>query len=148
MPVYPGNPFDRTHIYYFLNFVLAIGAFVFLRWLYATRFGLAINAIRDDEGKAEAMGLHTKRYKTVAWSTSAFFLGISGGVFGNMIGFVEPLEVAFPTITFGIFMVEMSLPGGTGTLWGPVTGAVLFPAVQEVTCTYLLGKSEEPRVGK
>src|SRR3546814_16282696 len=44
MPVYPGNPFDRTHIYYFLNFVLAIGAFVFLRWLYATRFGL-----RSDE---------------------------------------------------------------------------------------------------
>ena len=70
-----------------------------------TRFGSAINAIRDDEEKAEGMGLHTKRYKTVAWSIAAFFLGISGGIFGNMIGFIEPLEVAFPTVTFGIFMV-------------------------------------------
>src|SRR3546814_10991483 len=86
------------------------------------------------------MGLHTKRYKTVAWSTSAFFLGISGGVFGNMIGFVEPLEVAFPTLPFGIFMDALSLLGGKGTLWGPVIGAVLLHVVQEVTWTYLLGR--------
>ena len=51
------------------------------------------------------MGLHTLRYKRSAWAIAAFFLGISGGIFGNMIGFIEPLEVAFPTITFGIFMV-------------------------------------------
>ena len=36
-----------------------------------------------------------------------------------MIGFIEPLEVAFPTVTFGIFMVVMALLGGKGTLWGP-----------------------------
>ena len=39
---------------------------LFLRWLYSTNFGLAINAIRDDEEKAEAMGLHTARYKRTA----------------------------------------------------------------------------------
>ena len=103
------------------------------------RFGLAINAIRDDEEKAEGMGIHTKRYKTVAWSVAAFFLGIAGGIFGNMTGFVEPLEVAFPTITFGIFMVLMALLGGKGTLWGPVLGAALFHIIKEVTWTYLLG---------
>ena len=54
--------------------------------------------------KAEAMGIHTLRYKTVGWSIAAFFLGISGALFGNMIGFIEPLEVAFPTVTFGIFI--------------------------------------------
>ncbi|HSQ05563.1 MAG TPA: branched-chain amino acid ABC transporter permease, partial [Burkholderiales bacterium] len=79
-----------------------------------------MNAIRDDEVKAEAMGLHTGRYKTVAWSIAAFFLGISGAIFGNMTGFIEPLEVAFPVTTFGIFMVLMALLGGKGTLWGPV----------------------------
>jgi len=100
---------------------------------------LAINAIRDDEGKAEGMGIQTKRYKTVAWSISAFFLGISGAIFGNMTGFVEPLEVAFPTITFGIFMVLMALLGGKGTLWGPVIGAILFHVIKEFTWTVLLG---------
>ena len=139
MPVFPGEPDDRAQIFYFLCFILAIATFAFLRWLYASRFGIAINAIRDDEEKAEGMGIHTKRYKTVAWSIAAFFLGISGAIFGNMIGFIEPLEVAFPTITFGIFMVIMALLGGKGTLWGPVIGATVFHIIKETTWTYMLG---------
>jgi len=139
MPVYPGDPDDRALLYYFLCFVFAIGTYIVLRWLYTTRFGLALNAIRDDEQKAEAMGLHTVRYKTVAWAVAAFFLGMSGALFGNMTGFVEPLEVAFPVATFGIFMVLMVLLGGKGTIWGPVIGAVLFHVIKEVTWTYLLG---------
>ena len=85
------------------------------------------------------MGLHAKSHKIIAWSVAAFFLGISGGIFGNMIGFIEPLEVAFPTFTFGIFMVLMALLGGKGTLWGPVLGATLFHVIKEVTWTHLLG---------
>ncbi|MDA1089177.1 MAG: branched-chain amino acid ABC transporter permease [Proteobacteria bacterium] len=139
LPVYPGYPDEKSQIFYWLCFVLAILAFMFVRWLYSTRFGLAINAIRDDEDKAEAMGIHTNRHKSFAWSVSAFFLGISGGLFGNMTGFVEPAEVAFPVVTFGIFMVAMSLLGGKGTLWGPVIGAVLFHVVKETTWTYFLG---------
>ena len=127
MPVFPGDPDVRSLFFYYMCFAaLAVATFAFLKWLYSTRFGLAINAIRDNENKAEAMGVHTKRYKMVAWSIAAFFLGIIGAVFGNMVGFVEPLEVAFPTITFGIFMVAMALLGGKGTLWGPVLGATLL----------------------
>ncbi|MCG8598155.1 MAG: branched-chain amino acid ABC transporter permease [Kiloniellales bacterium] len=139
MPTYPGEPDTRSLLYYFLSMAAAIATFSFLRWLYGKRFKLAINAIRDDEEKAEAMGLHTVRHKTVAWAIAAFFLGISGGIFGNMIGFIEPLEVAFPTVTFGIFMVVMALLGGKGTLWGPVLGATLFHAIKEVTWTHLEG---------
>jgi branched-chain amino acid transport system permease protein len=139
MPVYPGDPDTRVLFFYFLCLAATAGCYAFLRWLYGTRFVLAINAIRDDEDKAEALGLHTKRYKTVAWMISAFFLGIVGGLFGNMTGFIEPLEVAYPTLTFGIFMVAMTLLGGKGTLWGPVIGATLFYALRELTWTYLLG---------
>ncbi len=139
MPVYPGEPDDRSYFFYLLCFVLAVITFAVLKRVYQGRFGLAVNAIRDDEEKAEAMGLHTKRYKTIGWSLSAFFLGVSGAIFGNMIGFIEPLEVAFPTVTFGIFMVVMSLLGGKGTLWGPIIGATLFHAFKELTWTYMLG---------
>src|SRR3546814_547540 len=77
MPVYPGMPHEKSVVFYVFLFILAAAAFACVRWLYATRFGLAINAIRDDEEKAEAMGIHTLRHKLVAWSISAFFLGIS-----------------------------------------------------------------------
>ena len=139
LPIFPGEPDDRALFFYTLSFIPAVCTFAFLRWLYSGRFGLAANAIRDDEEKAEGMGIHTMRYKTTGWAIAAFFLGISGAVFGNMIGFIEPLEVAFPTVTFGIFMVIMCLLGGKGTLWGPVVGATLFHTFKEVTWTYLLG---------
>ena len=139
VPAYPGDPDDRAVLFYYLCFFAAASTFAFLRWLYTTRFKLAINAIRDDENKAEALGLHTLRYKIVAWAIAAFFLGISGAIFGNIVGFIEPLEVAFPTVTFGIFMVIMVLLGGKGTLWGPVIGATIFHIIKETTWTYMLG---------
>ena len=139
LPVYPGAADDKSIFFYILCFLAAAATFAFYRWLFSTRFGLAVNAIRDDEGKADAMGLHTLRHKTVAWCFSAFFLGISGALFGNLTGFVEPLEIAFPVATFGIFMVAMSLLGGSGTFWGPVIGAIMFHVIKEATWTYFLG---------
>jgi branched-chain amino acid transport system permease protein len=139
LPTFPGDPGDRAYFFYILCFVLAVVVFAFLKWLYSTRFKLVANAIRDDEEKAEAMGLRTKRYKNFGFAISAFFLGISGGLYGNMIGFIEPVEVAFPVVTFGIFMVVMCLIGGKGTLWGPIIGAVLFDVIRQLTWTYMLG---------
>lgn len=139
MPVFPGDPVVQKHFFYFLLFGLTFVLLVFLRWLYSTNFGLALNAIRDDEEKAEAMGIHTRSYKRTAWAISAFYLGISGAIFGNMTGFIEPRDIAFPVATFNLFMVVMALLGGKGTLWGPVIGAVIFHTVKEATWTYLLG---------
>ena len=139
LPVFPGPPDTQKLFFYFLLFGLAYVLLVFLNWLYSTKFGLGLNAIRDDEEKAEAMGIHTRRYKRTAWAISAFFLGISGAIFGNMTGFIEPRDIAFPTTTFNIFMVLMVLLGGKGTLWGPVVGAVVFHVIKEVTWTYFLG---------
>ncbi len=85
------------------------------------------------------MGLHVRRHKRVAWAISAVFLGISGAIFANMTGFIEPRDIAFPTTTFNIYMVLMVLLGGKGTYWGPVVGAVVFHVIKEVTWTYFLG---------
>jgi len=103
MPVFPGAPQTQKLFFYFLLFALAFVVLLFLRWLYSTNFGMAINAIRDDEEKAEAMGLYTRRYKRTAWTIAAFFLGIAGAIFGNMIGFIDARDIAFPTTTFQYF---------------------------------------------
>jgi len=138
-PQYPGDVDTRKMLFYYSSFALAAATFLTLRHIYGGRFGLAINAIRDDEDKAEAMGLRTTRYKTMAWCVSAVFLGIAGGIVGNMIGFIDPRDVAFAGPTFGVWMVLMAILGGKGTLWGPVVGAVVFHVTQELFWTYLLG---------
>lgn len=138
-PLYPGEVGSRETFFYFLCFALAALTFLVLRRLYAGRFRLAINAIRDDEDKAEAMGQHTTLYKTLAWCVAAFFLGLIGPVAGNMIGFIDPRDVAFTSSTFGVWMILMAILGGKGTLWGPVLGAVIFHVLQETFWTYFLG---------
>ncbi len=138
-PLFPGTVGEPARFFYFVFFGLAAAAFFVLRWLYAGRFGLAVNAIRDDEDKAEAMGLRTTLVKTVSWSVSAFFLGLAGGGAGILIGFIDPTDTAFAAESYGVWMVLMAILGGKGTLWGPVIGAVVFEVTQELFWTYLLG---------
>ena len=52
MPVFPGGPGMRERFFYGACMLAAMACYLFLRWLYSTRFSLAINAIRDDEDKA------------------------------------------------------------------------------------------------
>ncbi|HSR56065.1 MAG TPA: branched-chain amino acid ABC transporter permease, partial [Alphaproteobacteria bacterium] len=89
-PLYPGQLGAREFFFYYLFLVLALLCFFVLRRIYGGRFGLAINAIRDDEDKAEAMGLRTTRYKITAWCISAFFVAMAGAGAGNLIGFIDP----------------------------------------------------------
>lgn len=138
-PLFPGELATRDTFFYFMFFVWACVTFFSLRMLYLGRFGLAINAIRDNEDKAEAMGIHTTRYKIAAWSISAFFLGVLGGGVGNLIGFIDPKDVAFSGPTYGVWMILMAITGGKGTLWGPVVGAAVFHITQELFWTLLLG---------
>ncbi len=139
LPVYPGDLDIGKLVFYFLFAGTGVVLFIFLKWLYTTRFGAAINAIRDDEEKAEAMGIHTMRYKLTAWSMSAFFVGVAGGISAFQLIHFEPLETAYQTINLGIFMVVCVLLGGKGTLWGPIIGAILFHVFKEVTWNYFLG---------
>lgn len=138
-PLTPDALGERGGFFYYVFFVIALITFLVLRRLYNSQFGLALNAIRDDEDKADAIGLHTTRYKTIAWCISAFFLALTGGALGNMVIFIDPTEVAFAGATFGVWMVLMTILGGKGTLWGPIIGAVIFHITQEFFWTYLFG---------
>jgi branched-chain amino acid transport system permease protein len=138
-PLYPDEAGSKVVFYYYYFFALSIFTMVLLSKIYKSRFGLVLNAIRDDEDKAEAMGLHTTRYKTIAWSIAAFVLGIAGAGTGNLIGFIDPIDVAFTGATFGVWMILTVILGGKGTLWGPVIGAIIFYVTKELFWVYLLG---------
>jgi branched-chain amino acid transport system permease protein len=138
-PEAPDGIGNVNRLFYFMAFGLAIITFCAIGWLLSTRFGLAINAIRDGEDKAEAMGLYTTRIKVMAWTFAAIFLGIAGGIYGNLKRFIDPVDTAFSGATIGVWMILMAILGGKGSLWGPVIGAILFQVFKEVTWTYFLG---------
>lgn len=138
----PNPPPDRGHVgllLYYLSLLLAVACALTFAALLSTRFGLALNAIRDDEDKAEAMGIRTHAVKVAAWVIAAMFLGAAGALFGNLVRFIDPIQSAFAGSTIGVWMIVMVLLGGRGTLLGPILGALVFQVFKELFWTYLLG---------
>ena len=85
----------RGEFFYFLSFFVLVFTFVAVRMIYSTRFKLILNAIRDNEDKAEAMGIQTMKYKIIGWMISAFFCGLAGGIMGGLVGYIDSTDVAF-----------------------------------------------------
>jgi branched-chain amino acid transport system permease protein len=96
-----------------------------------SRFGIRLNAIREDEVAAEALGINVTRYKLVAFVLSAVFPAAAGGIQAYKVLYIDPASVFFVQIT--IAMALMSMLGGKGTVIGPVVGAVLLYTAQELT---------------
>jgi branched-chain amino acid transport system permease protein len=135
----PATLGDVGLLLYYLALLLAVSCTLVFAWLLSTRFGLALNAIRDDEDKAEAMGLRVHAAKVTAWVLAAGFLGAAGAIYGNLVRFIDPTETAFAGATIGVWMILMAHLGGKGTLLGPIVGAVLFQITKELFWNYLLG---------
>ncbi len=130
---------DVGLLLYYLSLGLAVMCALTFAWLLSTCFGLALNAIRDDEDKAEAMGLNTHAAKVTAWVIAAAFLGVAGALYGNLVRFIDPINTAFAGATIGVWMILMALLGGRGTLLGPIVGAIVFQVTKELFWTYMLG---------
>lgn len=130
---------DVGLLLYYLALGLAVVCALTIAFLLSTRLGLTLNAIRDDEDKAESMGVRTHAAKVTAWVIAAAFLGAAGGIYGNLVRFIDPTQTAFAGATIGVWMILMALLGGKGTLAGPIVGAILFQITKELFWTYLLG---------
>jgi branched-chain amino acid transport system permease protein len=126
---------DATVPIYYAMGLTAVLVTLAARLIIASRFGLRLMTIREDEVAAEALGIHTFRHKLLAFLLSAVGPGIVGALAAREQGYIEPLSV-FPLATT-ITMIVMTLFGGKGTVWGPVLGAaVLFVAQEMVWARY------------
>jgi branched-chain amino acid transport system permease protein len=96
-----------------------------------SRFGVRLNAIREDEGAAEALGINATLYKLAAFVLSAVFPAVAGGIQAYKVLYIDPPSVFFVQIT--IAMALMSMLGGKGTVIGPIVGAVTLYTAQELT---------------
>jgi branched-chain amino acid transport system permease protein len=118
--------------YAFLGIMLL--TFGFSALIRRTKFGTGLVAIREDEGKAAAIGIPTTLYKVLAYASSAFFVGVAGGVYAYFLTFLNPLG-AFNILT-SVMVVLAALTGGRGTLWGPVIGAFIVSFASEAATVY------------
>ena len=120
------NPRDDVAFYYVC--LVALVLFLLLcRRIVRSRFGLVLQGIRQNERRIAAIGISTYRYKLVAFVIAGAGAGLAGALDANLMRFVSPDLLHWSTS--GDMMV-MVVVGGSGSLLGPVFGAMLMIALQ------------------
>ncbi len=112
-------------IYVWLIAILAITGMSFIQ---NSRFGRALQAIREDEIAAEAMGIHVTRYKIQAFAIGAFYAGVGGSFYAHFLAYINPSDFDFMRSINVLCMVVL---GGLGSIPGTVLGASILTVAPE-----------------
>lgn len=125
-----GSPEHMHTVIYYTYAGMLIAALASTAFLVRSRLGYGWNAIRGDEEGAEAVGVDTTRLKILAWSISAAWTGLAGGIYAIWVGYIDP-PGAF-SLGIALNVAAMTLLGGLGTILGPAVGALVLGAVSEL----------------
>jgi branched-chain amino acid transport system permease protein len=109
------------------GFALAVVVLVGL--LFATRFGIAITAVHDDERVADLLGLDVRAFQIAAFVLGSVIAGIGGGLYAHHFNYIEAQNF---NISLSISIVLYVLFGGTQSVLGPLFGATVFTLLPEV----------------
>ena len=119
----------KGYIVLVLGFVVA--ALVVTAWLRHSRFGAQLQAVRDNEDAARAIGVDPWRVKLGAITLSGGFMGAAGAFYVQVFQYIDP-AIGFGPHT-SVEALVAAIVGGMGTLWGPVLGAVVLHLLADLT---------------
>ncbi|TPJ53129.1 MULTISPECIES: branched-chain amino acid ABC transporter permease [unclassified Mesorhizobium] len=133
LPV-PGLFSGRSDLpYYYFGLALVVLAVLGMNALLATRVGLFLRAIREDEGAARASGVDTTRYKILVFVVTSVIAAIAGIYYGHFIGILTPNMAILPEMGL---VIAMAVIGGIESLPGAVVGAVVVFLLSETLRSY------------
>jgi branched-chain amino acid transport system permease protein len=118
-----------NHTPYYVALGVAAVAVAVSAWVRRSRLGIGLFAIRDDLEAAASVGIPTVRVRAAAFAVSAGIAGAAGGVYGLTQIFVDPPTVFDASLS--VLPVLIVTLGGTGTIAGPVLGALLWAALND-----------------
>ncbi|WP_395348968.1 branched-chain amino acid ABC transporter permease [Variovorax sp. UC122_21] len=117
----------------FLWVVLAmvVVALLVTCWLRNGRFGAYLQAVRDNEDAARAVGVNPFRVKLAAIGLSAAFMGAAGAFYVQVFQYIDA-GIAYGA-GVSVEALVAAIVGGMGTVWGPVLGAVVLHLLSDFT---------------
>jgi branched-chain amino acid transport system permease protein len=124
-----GRQLTRDGGYFYLVWILVAVVALLAKNLVRSRPGRAMQAVRDRDQAAEAIGVHLARYKVLAFVISSALAGMAGALYGSYQRFVNPAEFS---LFVSIAYIAMIVVGGAGTIFGSVLGAVFITTVPRV----------------
>jgi len=123
-----GRSIDGKLLTYYLVFFGCLVLFLFLLRLVNSPFGRVLQAVRENEFRAEALGYRTMVYRIWANCLAALVAALAGALMALWLRYVGPkTSLGFEVMTDILLIVVI---GGMGTMYGAVIGAALFIIAQ------------------
>ena len=119
----------KGYLYLILGFVTA--ALLITWWLKHSRFGAYLQAVRDNEDAARAIGVNPFNVKLGAIGLSGALMGAGGAFYVQVFQYIDP-GIAFGPGT-SVEALVAAIVGGIGTLWGPILGAIALHVLADIT---------------
>lgn len=121
--------FGNDNLYLYFTLVVAVVLVIFAHNLVSTRIGRVFISIRDSEFASQSVGINLAKYKLIAFALSSFYAGIAGGLFGPLVGLLDPEGFGLGESVLYLMMIVI---GGIGSIAGSVIGAIVLVMIPEI----------------
>ena len=115
--------------YFYLTLIIVTVCLFILYRIEKSRIGLTLHAVHWKAPLAESIGVNTWNYRSLAFITGSFFVGLAGALKVHYIGTVTPKQF---DIGFMVFILIWVIVGGYRTFYGAILGAVVLSILDEM----------------
>ena len=126
------GPLGRTGIYYLVLAFVGL-ALLLHDFIIRSHLGRAMQAIRDDETAAAALGVHVTRFKLRMFVLAAVMAATAGACFSVVSLRVDPSLSEFRVL---VSILTIAVVGGLGTRFGPILGAVVVVLIPQILVAF------------
>ena len=120
-------------LYYVILAFLMAGMVVYV-WLINSKYGMAFEAIREDETAAASIGIDVVRYKTIAGFVAGVIIAVAGTLLAREATYVTPSIFTF--LAVDVIALVVLIVGGIRQTYGPIVGAVVVEAIEAGLSNY------------
>jgi branched-chain amino acid transport system permease protein len=126
----------QAQFFYYSMLALAVLCTATAIVVHRNKLGFGLRCIQQNEDAASILGVNAYAYKTGAFALSAVFVGTAGAIYASWVNYIEPPDVF--DILLAVKPLVMVLLGGLGTIFGPLIGAFVLLAFEELVWRNLL----------
>ena len=127
-------PYPDIFRLYELSLILCVIVLLIIAGLLRSRLGLGLMAMRDNAQASATIGINLFRIRFIVYEIAAMLTALTGAVFFINKGVIYP-ESGF-SVSWTVSVVFICVIGGTGTIAGPVIGAIIYVLLQEFLAHY------------
>lgn len=124
---FPGMNTMKPLSFFLICFGALMAGIAVLAVLRGSRFGSALDVVRQNEVRAAAVGINPFPVKLTAFVLSAMITAVAGALYADLNRFVSPSMMSWHMSGELIVLIIL---GGTGRLFGPMAGAALFVLIE------------------